>query len=78
MHTIEIENGRCIGCGTCAKVCPFLCFELAEGVGSSVETPKRSKRKARQRQGAAEDCVACRSCQIRCAEFAIDIVEAQV
>ena len=75
MHTIKVYNELCTGCGTCVKVCPYICFELIERNGNSAENPDLSKKLSRPKSAENEDCVACRSCQVRCSDFAINIIE---
>jgi NAD-dependent dihydropyrimidine dehydrogenase PreA subunit len=67
MFLVHVDRDVCTGCGYCVSICPYRCFELmedADGTTCSAPTDK-----------ADESCVACRSCQTRCLEFAIDIVE---
>ncbi len=66
MFQIKIDRELCIGCGDCTKICPYMCFELEK---------VSEKKKASRPSSNQKDCVACRSCIIRCKPFAIDIIE---
>lgn len=54
----DIMLDRCIGCGTCAEVCPFKAIEIVDD--------KANLRKA--------ICRGCGTCAVECPEGAIDIV----
>jgi len=60
--TVKIDIERCTGCGTCVDVCPEKVFELQE------EGKKASK------VVAENGCFACRACEVRCPEGAIEII----
>jgi len=62
MASVEVENARCIGCGTCVKVCPENVFTIREVEGKKVSTVV-----------AAENCFSCRSCEVHCPEHAIKV-----
>lgn len=62
MVNIKIDVERCTGCGTCIDVCPESVFKLREEDGR-----KFSK------VVAENNCFACRACEVRCPERAIQI-----
>lgn len=60
---ITVNPGRCTGCGTCLKVCPFMVYELKKGgTGKKLATAVY-----------LEDCFLCQSCQAQCPTDAIAI-----
>ena len=75
MHTIHVLRELCTGCGTCVKACPYLCFELVERTGESNHNIGLSKKLSQPVTTENPECVACRSCQVRCPDFAISIIE---
>ncbi len=57
-HHIHINQKWCKGCGICVAFCPKKVLVLEKG-----------KAKAEN----MEDCIACRMCEYRCPDFAIEI-----
>ena len=55
----EINTDWCKGCGICAAFCPKNVLELDENGKAKVARP--------------EDCVACRLCELRCPDLAIEV-----
>jgi NAD-dependent dihydropyrimidine dehydrogenase PreA subunit len=53
-----VDAKKCIGCGTCAEVCPVNVFEIKSGK-SIVMRP--------------QDCVQCRACERSCSTKAIAV-----
>ena len=54
-----INREWCKGCGICVAFCPRNVLELDD--------------KGRVAVARAEDCIACRQCEIRCPDLAIEI-----
>ena len=64
---IIVDHDRCIGCGSCLQVCPFMVYELKE-------LKRDSKRKKKIAVPVyVEDCFLCQSCQAQCPTDAIII-----
>ncbi len=63
---ITIDLDRCLGCGDCAAVCPFMVYEIKK-----VEKGKKTKKIAVPVY--QEDCFLCQSCQAQCPTDAITI-----
>ena len=59
---IVVDAKKCIGCGVCVKVCPFMVYEL-----------KDVERKKKAAPVYEEDCFLCQSCQSQCPTDAITI-----
>jgi NAD-dependent dihydropyrimidine dehydrogenase PreA subunit len=59
---IVVDAKKCIGCGACVKVCPFMVYGL-----SVVEKKKKAV------PVYEEDCFLCQSCQAQCPTDAIAI-----
>ncbi len=51
MVKIEIDKKRCIGCGTCVRVCPAKVYKIIDGKAHPVNP---------------EACLVCRACVIQC------------
>ncbi len=56
---ISISEKRCKQCGICSELCPKQVFGQAAG-----QIPQVVR---------LEDCIACRLCEMRCPDFAIDV-----
>ncbi len=56
----RIERDWCKGCGICVHFCPKFVLELDDDDKVFAARP--------------EDCIACRLCEIRCPDLAIEIV----
>jgi len=59
---VIIDQGKCTGCGTCLDVCPEVVFKVIEANGKKISEVI-----------AEEECFACRACEVRCPERAIEI-----
>ena len=60
---IKVDLERCIGCGTCINVCPFMVYALKKDKkGKKIAIPVYQK-----------DCFLCQSCQAQCPTDAIAI-----
>ncbi len=59
---IVVDTEKCIGCGVCVKVCPFMVYELRD-----------VERKKKAAPVFEEDCFLCQSCQAQCPTDAITI-----
>lgn len=59
---ITVDFEKCIGCGACVQVCPFMVYELR---------PVEKKKKGFPVY--QEDCFLCQSCQAQCPTDAITI-----
>lgn len=56
----RIERDWCKGCGICVEFCPNKVLELDKhGKATAVRV---------------QDCIACRQCEIRCPDLAIEII----
>ncbi len=55
-----INRGWCKGCGICVAFCPKQVLELDDKDKAVAARP--------------EDCIACRLCELRCPDLAIEIV----
>ena len=62
---ITVDPEKCIGDGSCVRVCPFMVYEMKEAPGG-----KKKKRAVPVHQ---EDCFLCQSCQAQCPVDAITI-----
>ncbi len=60
---ITINSEKCLGCGACIDVCPFMVYEMKKD--------QKGKKKAIAVYG--EDCFLCQSCQAQCPTEAIAI-----
>ena len=57
---IALDQERCTGCGTCAKVCPHRVFELRNGKAVLA---------------CEERCIECGACQLNCHDGAIEVTK---
>jgi len=58
-----IEKEWCKGCGICVHFCPKQVLELDKNGKVEAVRP--------------EDCIACKLCELRCPDLAIQIIEEQ-
>ena len=64
---ITIDHDKCISCGTCLDVCPFMVYEVKE-------YKHGAKRKRRIPVPANIDaCVLCQACEAQCPTDAITV-----
>jgi len=56
--TLELNTGKCIGCGLCATVCPHRVFEMKEKKASIVDV---------------DVCMECGACSLNCPVEAINV-----
>ena len=69
MPEIQIDGGRCTGCGSCVDFCPFEVFELTTGGGAENRMIARAVRQ--------EQCSMCDTCVGQCPSAAIRIIETE-
>ena len=50
---IKVDMDKCVGCGTCVKVCPMNIYEL-------------KGKKTHVKDGAEKDCIQCHACEANC------------
>ena len=55
-----VDKDKCIGCGTCAEICPMQVFDIVNGKAEPVR---------------ADQCVGCRACEMQCPAGAITVEE---
>ena len=60
MVKINVDLGKCTGCGTCVDVCPVGVYELTDEKSAAVDV---------------DECLVCRVCETECPEGAIEVVE---
>ncbi len=60
---LSINTDWCKGCGICAAFCPQHVLEL--------------NRKEKAEAVRAEDCIACKLCELRCPDLAIEVTTCQ-
>lgn len=61
--SLKFVSERCKGCGICAHFCPKQVLVITE-LNKSALAPDR-----------AQDCIACRQCEMRCPDYAIFVVK---
>lgn len=60
MPKVKVDENKCIGCGTCAQVCPQSVFEIKDGKSKVVKE---------------DACVGCRACENSCPTGAITVID---
>lgn len=58
VSTLQLDSGRCTGCGMCAEVCPHGVFAIADAMVSITDKDK---------------CMECGACENNCAFGAIRV-----
>lgn len=61
-QNIHVNQEKCIGCGACIRVCPFMVYEM-----------QKVDRKKKAVPVHVDDCFICQSCQAQCPTDAITI-----
>ena len=59
MSKVIFTEKQCKKCGICVAVCPKNVFDQAPG-----KVPVAAR---------IEDCIACRTCELKCPDFAIEV-----
>ncbi len=59
-RTAAVDQGACVACGCCAKICPMQAIEIVRGVMAQVNPDK---------------CVGCGKCARECPASVIEIWE---
>ena len=59
---ITVSHEKCISCGACFRVCPFMVYEMHKVGGKKKAVPVH-----------VQDCFICQSCQAQCPTDAIII-----
>lgn len=62
--TLVINRDWCKGCGICVAFCPKNVLEI--------------DREGKNTAPRINDCIYCRMCELRCPDFAIEVVEEEV
>ncbi|MGD8701404.1 MAG: 4Fe-4S binding protein [Desulfosarcina sp.] len=60
MYEINVDKGKCNGCGECVDICPEEVYELIDDKASPVN---------------GEECVGCESCIEVCEQEAVTVTE---
>lgn len=64
MVTINVDQEKCTGCGTCIDTCPVAVFEMQNIEGEEKSVPVN-----------IDECIICRACEATCPETAIEVIE---
>ena len=56
--TLELDAGKCTGCGTCLQVCPHGVFALEDGKAQIIDR---------------DACIECGACALNCPEGALAV-----
>ncbi|MCJ7632326.1 4Fe-4S dicluster domain-containing protein [Candidatus Bathyarchaeota archaeon] len=64
MVTINVDQEKCTGCGTCVTTCPVGVYELRKASYSEKSFSVN-----------ADQCIVCRACEAVCPASAIKVVE---
>lgn len=64
MTKVTVSNKLCKKCGICVFVCPKNVFSQSPGMAP---VPER-----------IEDCIGCGTCELKCPDFAVEVIKEDV
>jgi ferredoxin len=69
---IQVDQEKCIGCGTCSSTCPVSLYEVVKKKsGIRSDALKSSKKEGSKLIFFTDECIGCRACEVQCPEGAI-------